>query len=238
MSIRLSGRGIQSMRGILETCCDRELLAVKAQLYASVVAQMGAVEARGIYQSMADETAVDGMSALFALYGKEAGEERPPRRPHTPGETYRRISRLVDVGSPIPSWDRLLASRDVGIRPGGHAPDPSLKYPEGTPLEIIDGAMGRPHVITYEETQRSLAYNIMLREGRGGYGTRKSPVHMPKKPFIGSRFIVIVSRATRDPWKETFATIASAIASRELSGTVGLVRQVVQVGVRKGMKLP
>jgi len=222
------------MVGILAALADAPLMAQQAKLVAGLVAMRVREGVAEVYTGMADGVKTDGIGALFAMAGKDQGAVRPPRPPHAPGETYRRLAHAIGIHWHA-SRARTLAMCSVGIVGGRMAPDPSPKYPDGTPLEFVDSSLnGPPKIIGYEESRRSIAYSIMVKEGRGGYGRSKGTgQHLPDDVAVNSA-VILTSRGGKRIWRDAREHAWVSLAANGADSRTGILASIVRAGLTRG----
>ena len=181
-----------------------------------VLAHAAADRVSEAYGDMAGEVDFTSIGSMFKVAGKLAGQVRPARPAHEPGETYRRLSEQVSA-APFPARGaNQVASYVVGIMPGGYAPDPSPKFPEGTPLNIIDaGLNGPPRTMAVSESLRSRAYSLMILEGRAGEGSMSPRYHLPDKKTGNT---IIVDFPSKMVWQQAGWPVVYAWPKLEMEG--------------------
>lgn len=183
------------------------------------------------YKDMASEVNFTSIGSMFKVAGKLAGEVRPAREPHEPGETYRRLSEQVSAAPAPARGANTVASYMVGIMPGGYAPDPSPRFPNGTPLNIIDAGLNGPaRTMAVDETLRSRAYSQMIIEGRAGSGSTPPSHHLPHK--VLNPKTIIVDFPSRLIWQQVGWPIVYAWPRLEMEGR-GVLGALLSIAAAK-----
>jgi len=228
-------QGIASMRNILRAVDSPVAWSAIARPRAMALGQYAVFVTAAMYSGMADAAAQTGLGTIFATQGKDQGAVRPPRPPYQPGETYRRLAGAISHVGALATPPSIAGRCHVGILSGNVAPDPNPKFPLGTPLEVIDaGVNGPTRVLSYDETVRSRAYAIMMREGRGGFGTRKPDTgHLPDALAVPSSTITVV-RTGKPIWETAARSIQSLLKQSEgLGGPTSVVATLVRQAAMK-----
>jgi hypothetical protein len=233
------------MAQYLNSLVDRGNMNLAAGVVVPPLVQQGAKQVEERYDQMGSDVDQSSMSSMIAMAGKLVGEARPAKPPHTPGETYRRLAEHVTVrfGGTGKGPSRTVFSAAMGIFPGGHAPDPSPKWPRGTPLEVVDGGLNRPAwTMSYRETKRSVAYSIMVREMRAGPGSssryqgRPRGGRLPDGPASGGR-IIITQMGGKMVWRDEAwpVTVGGIFAlEQEGKGVIGNLSRIA--AARSGIR--
>jgi hypothetical protein len=93
---------------------------------------------------------------------------RPAKRPVSDiGPLFVRLAKAVQTTRLSPLQFR------VGIDPMARFPQGTLRFPRGVPLQFLAWVHENRKGAIVPVTNLMLSYTIMMREGRGGYGTRR-----------------------------------------------------------------
>lgn len=140
-----------------------------------------------------------GLSMAMLEAGKEKGAVRYARPGQSPTNVFDLLASNVGVmqdgrdGYRIELNPAAIYPGPSGPRRGGQA------YPMGIPLGLLAYWIENATPYVDVETWRSRAYKIMVKEGRGGYGTRRSKrPHLPDKP---TGYVRVITPPQRPVWK-------------------------------------
>jgi len=166
----------------------------------------------------------DGSPSGFGLevlrYGKEKGKlsGRPAKKPVLlPGGIMSMIASNIEM--------RKLGRRSFRVHVAQSAKHPhgTLRFPRGVPLWLIAYMQESRRPVAMNMTHLMRAYIIMLREGRGGYGTRKTKRFIQRNFPTGTTFVV--TPPDRPVW--------SFVIQRRLPKLLILTAQAISVDLVK-----
>ena len=161
-----------------------------------------------------------GFGLMVAQYGKEKGKlsGRPAKKPALlPGGI------MAMIGASIERRKFGRGSFRVHVAQSAMHPQASLRFPRGVPLWLIAYMQESRRPVAMNMTHLMRAYIIMLREGRGGYGTRKTKRFIQRNFPTGTTFVV--TPPDRPVW--------SFVIQRRLPKLLILTAQAISVDLVK-----
>ena len=111
----------------------------------------------------------------------------------------------------------------VHVAQSAKHPHASAKFPQGVPLWLIAYMQESRRPVAMSMTHLMRAYIIMMREGRGGYGTRKTKRFIRRNFSTGTSFVV--TPPDRPVW--------SYVIERRLPKLLKLTGQAISVDLVK-----
>jgi hypothetical protein len=132
-----------------------------------------------------------GISLAALTRGKRYGplSGRPSRRPLAAESVMQRLANAVVI-TPIPGG-RKRGQYRIHIDPKARHPHGSLRHKRGVPLGLIAFMQESRRPVAMQQTHLMRAYMIMLREGRGGYGTPKKGKAITRNFPTGKTLVIV-----------------------------------------------
>jgi hypothetical protein len=160
-----------------------------------------AARVRGKYRQYIPMGTPTGIAAATARAGKKKGAERPARMPHEPINIFEILARHTQV---------VKEAQGYRVRARGIAPDiQGGRFTRGTPLYLISHWIENPRSYKIRMSLRQLAYLIMVREGRGGYKSRRSKrAHLPNQL---TQYFIVIKPPDRPVWRAVAAEMAALV---------------------------
>lgn len=124
----------------------------------------------------------------FALAALSAGKEQGAVRYARPGQSPTNVFELLASNIGVMQEGRdgyRIELNPAGVYPGPSGPRRSgHAYPAGIPLGLLAYWIETATPYIDVETWRSRAYKIMIKEGRGGFGTRRVVRFIDRKAHV------------------------------------------------------
>lgn len=211
-------------------------------------AELAKVAAQKVRAKYLSEAAMAGsrssIGQMSAQLGKREGSVtlNPARAPHAPGASLTALSRFVRVskfsfagltgGGP----GAKMGSYAVHIDPVGRLRRATKRYPDGIPAGLMAYWLENPTTSTIKETRSMLAYTMVIRRGKRGFGTKPKPGShpMPAGYPVNAKTIVITPRA-HPVWRP------AALYTRGYAGHTimpKIIRKMQQDVIRHALKKP
>uniref|UniRef100_A0A6M3XZC7 Uncharacterized protein n=1 Tax=viral metagenome TaxID=1070528 RepID=A0A6M3XZC7_9ZZZZ len=121
----------------------------------------------------------------------------------------------------------------IQIRDGVFHPDPKPGYPEGVPLQLMASWIENAHPVEIPMTLRMMVYLKLLREGKGGFGTKTTGRSLGKTGDMEVGSLVFTP-----PQRPVWRAVAMRITSPEVTGmyTKDLARRIRQLAKNYGVQ--